>query len=227
MGLFDTITSLFIGVDRDEEIERMIKEKYEGNKYWKNFSFKGIDSIDFSGQTRHSFSKFCSMPKIMKANYFDLLLEPALKNVVFNLSATYPLSKPTVAFVRTDEEYSLGSIKAFEIARIFIKFNSGPVKTRTVAEARYVIIDDGKKVTFETVVVNYDKKVTKENIVAAIFATATMCYAAIQWALKNKPTIYKDVAPVEKREPENGKENDTNTSTNTVLAQKTIYNHEE
>ena len=153
-----------------------------------------------------------------------MLLEPAVKNVIFDMNVTFPLTKPTVAFLRTDKEYSVGSIKVFEIARIFIKFDNDLARTKTVAEARYVIIDDGKKVTIETVIVNFDEKFTNEKIVAGIFANATFCYMAIQWALKNKPTIYKDTEVVEKREPKDSKENN-NSDANTVLVQRTIINH--
>jgi hypothetical protein len=107
------------------------------------------------------------------------------------MDANFPLTKPTVAFVRTDIRFTLNFINVREVARVFLKFKNELSGNKTVAEARYIVVDDGNRVTFQTVIVNSDNTI-KEKSLVGIFAAASMAYLAIQFAFKNRPTVFVD-----------------------------------
>ena len=221
MGLFGTIRNkiedLVVGIKRSSVAEYVVQNSIAKNKFWKNFKdFDKYDYVKVPCDTRLDAHRFIETPASSKANYLDLVLNPAIKEMTFSMESLYSHIKPLVCFTSTfcryDVPAGIVSKKAatvFEIGRIFIRLtpfgNDDPYFKKNLGEARYVIVEDDKSVQVLPVLVSFDDGTSKRNA-EQTFYMAVRYYMAIQYAIKYKPEVLPETAII--RRHKSNEEND-------------------
>lgn len=215
MGIISNLVNRFLSGtwDRHDEVRNYIKKKYSNNKYWKNFNkYESVDNIDLTVLSKKEAATLLKLTRIEHANEFDLVLNPAIKSISFDLWQMFPMSKPTVCFIsQNSEPYSFTkengkTVTITEVSRIFIKANPSfkalsSQKDKTIAEARYVLVEDEKATQLVPVVVSIADEM-KEAALEGIFRSAIATYMGIQYMAKNKPTVFKTPQIQSSEEPE-------------------------
>lgn len=185
------------GHRRNTAVELGVMKKYVGNKYWKNFhGYDRVDRIDFEGYTKRDMQNFWAAPRIAQTNFLELITEPAVKNVTFSLESAFKGTKPLVSFEwREEKPYCVGDTKVYELARIFLRservINGQKVGDgKTIMEGCLILMDNGVTVEYLPVLVN---GMIKGDSPVTMLAAACNTYAAIQFAFKNRPTVFRKV----------------------------------
>lgn len=171
--------------------------------YWKNYNgFGKNDLINFDGYTRAELTSFMSEPKTKKSNLLDLVMNPALPSVEFNLKAILPTMNPDISIDRISNRYKISednrTIDVYEVAKIYIRQNylredQRIAKDKANAEGILVVLDDGEKVWYEPIILNQSEFFSSSR---STLVPAVMMYAAVQFAFKNRPAVFREVTEI-------------------------------
>ena len=193
-------------VDCSKTVAKIVMDRQSQTKYYKNYNgFGKHDSVDFSDYGKKELTRLINDSISKKNDLVDLMMNPALPSVEFNLNLLYPMSLPDVSFERLSNNYEVKTmgrtIKVHEIGKIFIRFNAmdghiqKAAKDKANIEALTVVFKDGWKVWPQTIIMNQSEDLKPGKTMEAILRSVNLVYFTIQFALKNRPTVFRDVTP--------------------------------